>query len=91
METKERTFLDPLNEAQDYMRECKDELATIVRALHKTGNDKLADNLNDIALDLNASITLVSEGRDRALNVYVAGTEEATVNMVKAAIGIAGR
>ena len=69
--SKERTFLDPFNESADLLRECKDDLAILARALHATGNSVLAGKLGQNAADISEAIKLAGEGRDMALGRYV--------------------
>lgn len=82
----ERTWITPLNEAATLIRDCKDEIAGICRALHVVGNSALADRLADISADLSQAINLQEEGRNLALKACVDGAEAASINMVNAAI-----
>jgi hypothetical protein len=86
----ERTFLTPLNEADDSLRECKEALAYYARCLNAVGNPKLADDLADIAKQLNDAMKLIEEGRSLALDRVVSGAHQASVNMVNAALAGSG-
>lgn len=88
METKGRTFLAPLNDACGLLREGKDELAMVARALHLVGNDKLADRLAVISKEINDAIVKVGEGRDMALRARVYGAEQATRHMIGAPLAV---
>lgn len=88
---KERTFIDPLFEADYVLRECKADLAALARALHMVGNEKLADRLATIATDINGATVLMGEGRDLALGRVVRGAEQATANMVNAALAVTAK
>lgn len=84
----ERTFLAPLNDANDLMHELDVDLRHIGSALITVGNEGLAKRIFSIADDLRMAQKSVCEGRDWALRVHVNGAEAATTNMVKAALAM---
>jgi hypothetical protein len=81
-----RTFLDPLNEAEENLRRQLEHLDIIATALATTGNRELANRLARIANHLDNVMKSVKEGRDLAFKTYVYGAEQASTNMVSAAL-----
>lgn len=85
----ERTFLDPLKEADALLYSVRSDLIHIAGALDFLGNEALADKLREINAHVYAAQKAAQEGCDMALNGLVTSTDHATANMVRAAMAAA--
>lgn len=83
--------LEKIYDAANELTECSHDLANIARALHAVGLTKLADDLSDIG----AAVANNSKAIRDAYGAEVAGSvrrpEQATSNMVSAALAVAQR
>lgn len=89
--TEDRTFLDPLNDAENILRMIEARLDKIAAALRVAGNPVLGSTLEVTADDIAAAARFVAEGRNIALNNMLGVAEASTTNMVRAALAVANR
>jgi hypothetical protein len=87
----ERTFVDPLYDSHRLIRDVESDIDDIACACRTLGMSALADRLSNLLVDLGNARKLLDEGRDMALGSYVRGSEQATANMVNAAVAVASR
>lgn len=87
--SKERTFLDPLNEAHDLAREIQGSISALRNALYVVGMNNLANNLKDDEQWLLVIQQRIEEGRQMMLSQMLGTAAASTVNMVNAALSAA--
>lgn len=85
----EKTFVDPIHDGTILINDVRSDLDDMACAARSLGMGLLADRLNDAIECLFEARKLIDEGRDMALKAYVGGAEQATANMVNAAIAVA--
>jgi hypothetical protein len=83
--------LDRLTDGPHLIMHVRDELHILAAAFDETGNEKIAAKLDRLARDLQEAKKLIEEGRNEALNHALRVSEEATGNMLMAAMaGVLG-
>lgn len=85
------TWLDDLQSGLNLVRNSKRELNELATLLHEAGNERVARRLGEIVRDLHLAQGLLDRGTGNVLNRYVKSSEEATQNMVLAAIAAVTR
>ena len=85
----ERTFLDPIHDGVLLIEDVRSDLDDIAIACNSLGMIQLKSRMSRMSHmidDLLKARQLIDEGRDMALKSVVGGAEQATVNMINAAI-----
>lgn len=83
--------LDKLTDGPHMLLGISNELSDLAGAFNETGNERIASRLSFLVKNLHAARKMIEEGRNEALNHAVRVSEEATGNMVRAALaGVLG-
>jgi hypothetical protein len=78
--------LHKLTEGPAILFDVASELRHLAGAFVTTGNRKVAEQLHAVATDIGRARKMIEEGRNEALSQAVRASEEATGNMLRAAI-----
>lgn len=81
--------LDKLSHGADIARGVSMRLRDLAESFRDTGNSVVAKRLADLSEDLREAHRLVEQGRDEALAQAAAASEQATLNMIGAALATA--
>jgi hypothetical protein len=65
------------------------KLYSLAEAFEVTGNENVADRLGNLASDAEHAYSLIEAGTDEALTSALTATEQATANMIMAAVAVA--
>jgi hypothetical protein len=79
--------LHKLQDAVTIVRALENKLHSLAHAFDAVGNDKVADRLCRYAADAGHAWKMVEEGTNEALSRALTASEQATANMLLAAIG----
>ncbi len=81
--------LDKLRDARLFAEAVSNRLYRLAEAYELTGNDNVSSKLCNLAADARHCASLVQEGTNEALSSALIATEQATVNMLMAAVAVA--
>lgn len=81
--------LDKLRTSRLFMAAVSRKLYMLAEAFEVTGNENVSSRLCSLASDAEHAASLVEDGTSEAISSVLTATEQATANMIMAAVAVA--
>jgi len=88
MTNNNEDFLTQYNDANDTLSDVISNLNYIAKALRVCGNEKLSDDIYEIANSVDTAKTLHKESHNNLFNRYIGSVNQGTGNMISAVIAM---
>lgn len=81
-------WLDDLHAGARSVRECRYAVEHLAGVMYAAGNDRIADQLGEIAGELRGAYDAINRGTGNCVTRAVHGAQESTANMMRAVLSV---